>query len=146
MAKLARLLPFMACIRRCLPEVLSTRYGDACMTALAVTIFLILVAGTAAGMVILSRFLGRKPLTAEKDAPYECGMISVERTDTTFPIHFYKVALLFVVFDIEVVFLYLWAVIVRDLGWIGLMEIVVFVAILLAAFFYAWRRGDLKWE
>ena len=116
------------------------------MTSLSVTIFTILVAGTAITIVAVSHFLGRRPLTPEKDVPYECGMIPEEKPDTLFSARFYKVALLFVVFDIEIMFLYLWAVIVRDLGVYGIIEMFVFIAILLAAFFFVWWKGDLNWE
>ncbi|MBA4396415.1 MAG: NADH-quinone oxidoreductase subunit A [Syntrophus sp. (in: bacteria)] len=116
------------------------------MTALAVIIFITLAAGSAMAIVAISRVLGGKPLAAAKDVPYECGMPPEEKPNTLFSVRFYKVALLFVVFDIEIVFLYLWALVVRELGFFGLVEIFVFVAILLAAFFFAWRKGDLDWE
>ena len=116
------------------------------MTALAVTFFMILVVGSAVAIVAISRVLGSRPLTVGKDVPYECGMLPVEKPNTLFSVHFYKVALLFVVFDIEVVFFYLWALIVRPLGIFGLVEMFLFVAILLAAFFFVWRKGDLNWK
>jgi NADH-quinone oxidoreductase subunit A len=116
------------------------------MTTLAVIIFMTLAAGSAIAIVAISRVLGGKPLTAAKDVPYECGMPPEEKPNTLFSVRFYKVALLFVVFDIEIVFLYLWASIVRELGGFGLVEMFVFIAILLAAFFFAWRKGDLNWE
>lgn len=116
------------------------------MTALAIIIFMALAAGSAIAIVAISRVVGRRPLSAAKDVPYECGMPPEERPNTLFSVRFYKVALLFVVFDIEIVFLYLWAVIVRELGWFGLIEIFVFVAVLLTAFFFAWWKGDLNWE
>ncbi len=116
------------------------------MTTISVFIFIALAAGVAITIVALSHILGKKPLTAEKDIPYECGMIPEERTNTIFPTRFYKIALLFVVFDIEIMFLYLWALIVRELGLFGLLEMAVFIAILLAAFFFAWWKGDLSWE
>lgn len=116
------------------------------MTALAVIIFMTLAAGSAMAIVAVSRVLGGKPLTAEKDMPYECGMPPEDTPNTIFPVRFYKVALLFVVFDIEIVFLYLWALVVRELGLFGIVEIFVFVAVLLAAFLFAWWKGDLNWE
>jgi NADH-quinone oxidoreductase subunit A len=117
------------------------------MTAsLSISIFLLLVVGSAALILLVSHRVGRRPLTAEKDVPYECGMPPIEKEHTQFPVRFYKVALLFVVFDVEIVFLYLWAVVVRDLGVFGLVEMFVFIAVLLAALAYVWRKGDLNWD
>ena len=117
------------------------------MTAsISIFIYLLLVVGSAALILLLSHWVGRRPLTPEKDVPYECGMPPADRTNTQFPVRFYKMALLFVVFDVEIVFLYLWAVVVRDLGVFGLGEMFVFIAVLLAALGYVWRKGDLQWE
>ncbi|MDI9570440.1 MAG: NADH-quinone oxidoreductase subunit A [Pseudomonadota bacterium] len=116
------------------------------MAGLSLVFYIGLVVATAVGIVAVSRFLGGKPLTAAKDTPYECGMPPVEMDNAVFPVRFYKTALLFVVFDVEIVFLFLWALVVRDLGWFGLVEIGVFIAILMAAFLFAWWKGDLRWE
>ena len=67
-------------------------------------IYLLLVVGSAAAILLVSHRVGRRPLTAEKDVPYECGMLPIEKAHTQFPVRFYKVALLFVVFDVEIVF------------------------------------------
>jgi NADH-quinone oxidoreductase subunit A len=109
-------------------------------------IYLLLVVGSAAAILLVSHRVGRRPLTAEKDVPYECGMLPIEQAHTQFPVRFYKVALLFVIFDVEIVFLYLWAVVVRELGVFGLIEMFVFIAVLLAALVYVWRKGDLQWD
>jgi len=117
------------------------------MTAsLSLSIFLLLVVGSAAAILLVSHRVGRRPLTAEKDVPYECGMPPIEKERTQFPVRFYRVALLFVIFDVEIVFLYLWAVVVRDLGGFGLAEMFLFIAVLLAALVYVWRKGDLQWD
>jgi NADH-quinone oxidoreductase subunit A len=117
------------------------------MTAsISIFIYLLLVVGSAAAILLLSHRVGRRPLTPEKDVPYECGMPPIEKENTQFPVRFYKVALLFVVFDVEIVFLYLWAVVIRDLGGFGLAEMFVFIAVLLAALIYVWRKGDLQWD
>ena len=116
------------------------------MTSLAIIIFMALAVGSAIAIVAISHVTGGKPLAAAKDVPYECGMPPEEKPNTLFSVRFYKVALLFVIFEIEIVFLYLWASIVRDLGFFGIVEIFVFIAILLAAFFFAWWKGDLDWE
>ena len=114
--------------------------------SLSIFVFLLLAAGSAALILLVSHGVGRRPLTPGKDVPYECGMPPADRPSTQFPIRFYKMALLFVVFDVEIVFLYLWAVVVRDLGVFGLVEMFVFIAVLMAALVYVWRKGDLQWE
>jgi NADH-quinone oxidoreductase subunit A len=73
-------------------------------------------------------------------------MDPIDKPTTLFSIKFYVIALVFVVFDVETVFIYLWAIIVDKMGLFGLIEMVVFIGILLVAFFYVWRKGGLKWE
>jgi NADH-quinone oxidoreductase subunit A len=116
------------------------------MTTFAMIVFMSLAVGSALAIVAISHFVGGKPLTAAKDVPYECGMPPEENPNTFFSVRFYKVALLFVVFDIEIVFLFLWASVVRELGVFGIIEMFVFIAVVLAAFFFAWWKGDLNWE
>ena len=105
-----------------------------------------LVGATALALVVLSIILGRKTKSAIKDAPYESGMIPVGDTRERFSIKFYMVAILFIVFDIEVIFLYPWAVIYNELALFGLIEMAVFIAILLVAYIYVLRAGALKWD
>jgi NADH-quinone oxidoreductase subunit A len=78
--------------------------------------------------------------------PYECGMDPFGEARARFSIKFYLVAVLFIIFDIEAVFLYPWAVIFRELKIFGLMEMAVFIAILLVGFVYVWKKGALEWE
>lgn len=115
-------------------------------TSLSITAFLLLVVGSVAAIMLLSHVIGRRPLTAGKDIPYECGMPPIDKPETRFPIRFYKVALLFVIFDVEIIFLYLWAIVVKDLGVFGIIEMFVFIAVLLTALAYVWRKGDLRWD
>ena len=98
-----------------------------------------------ASMVVAAR-LAPKRWTAAKLQPYESGIVP-EDTDERerFPVKFYLVAMLFIIFDIETVFLYPWAVAYQDLAVFGLIEMVVFIAILLAAYVYVWKRGALDW-
>jgi NADH-quinone oxidoreductase subunit A len=100
----------------------------------------------AGAMLALSHFIGPKNPTKVKQAPFECGNESVGTTRQRFSVRFYLVALLFIVFDIEVVFLYPWAVLYKDLGMFGLVEMVVFMAILAVGLAYVWRKGALEWE
>lgn len=99
-----------------------------------------------AAVLALSYFLGpRRPL-ASKAAPYECGMPPVGDARLRFSVKFYVVAMLFILFDIEVVFLYPWAIIFRSLGMFGFIEMLVFLAILFLGYIYALKKGGLKWD
>jgi NADH-quinone oxidoreductase subunit A len=101
--------------------------------------------GFAAGMILLSSALGPRNPTPEKLAPYECGMPAVGDARERHSVQFYLVAMVFLLFDIEVVFLYPWAVALRDLGWTGLLQIVTFFLILTVGYTYIWRKGVLDW-
>ena len=80
-----------------------------------------------------------------KLSPYECGIDPVDNARGRYTVRFYIVAILFVVFDVETIFLYPWAVIVDELAWFGFVEVLVFVFILVVGYFYAWREGALEW-
>src|SRR5215218_3623793 len=106
---------------------------------LLILLLMLLAASFAAGSVILSRFLGPRNPTPEKMAPYECGMPPVGDARERQSIKFYLIAMIFLLFDIEVAFLYPWAMALRDLSWTGLVQIVVFFMILLVGYVYIWR-------
>ena len=94
----------------------------------------------------LSTVLGPKNPTPEKMIPYESGSESDGARHVRLSVKFYLTAILFVVFAIEAVFLYPWAARFRDLGWFGLVEMVLFIAVLVVTLVYAWRKGALEWE
>jgi NADH-quinone oxidoreductase subunit A len=96
--------------------------------------------------VTLSHFLSPSSRNPNKREPYECGVVPVGDARAPFNVHFYLVAVLFVLFDLEAVFLYPWAVSLRELGTAGLAEMFVFIAILLVGYVYAWKKGVLEWE
>src|SRR5919205_180393 len=98
-------------------------------------------AGFALVSVVLSSVLGPRKPTPEKQAPYECGMPAVGDARERQSVKFYLVAMIFLLFDIEVAFLYPWAVTLRDLGWSGFIQIVTFFVILAIGFVYVWRKG-----
>lgn len=98
-----------------------------------------------AGSVLMSTFLGPKHPTPEKLAPYECGMPPVGDARERFPVKFYLVAMIFLLFDIEVAFLYPFAMALRELRWTGFLQLLVFFALLLAGYIYVWRKGVLDW-
>jgi NADH-quinone oxidoreductase subunit A len=102
-------------------------------------------AGFALFSVLLSNVLGPRKPTLEKSAPYECGMPPVGDARERQSVKFYLVAMIFLLFDIEVAFLYPWAMALRDLGWAGLGQVVIFMLFLLAGYVYVWRKGVLDW-
>lgn len=112
---------------------------------LAIAIMIGLGAAFGLGSVVMSNLLGPRHPTPEKGAPYECGMPPVGDARERHPIQFYLVAMIFLLFDIEVAFLYPWAMALRDLRWVGFFQVVVFMAILLAGYVYVWRKGILDW-
>jgi NADH-quinone oxidoreductase subunit A len=112
---------------------------------LSILIMLALGAGFAAFSVALSGLLGPRKPTPEKSAPYECGMPPVGDARERQSVKFYLVAMIFLLFDIEVAFLYPWAMALRDLGWAGFMQVVLFIALLLGGYVYVWRKGALDW-
>lgn len=102
-----------------------------------------------AAFIVLNFYLGPKNPTPQKLMPYECGVTPIGSARERFPIKFYLIAMLFIVFDIETVFLYPWAVTFRNSGGLilfNLVEMLVFVAILFVGYFYVWKRGAFEWE
>jgi NADH-quinone oxidoreductase subunit A len=95
--------------------------------------------------VVISRFLGPRNPTPEKLAAYECGMPPVGDARERQSVKFYLIAMIFLLFDIEVAFLYPWAMAMRTLSWPGLIQIVVFFLILVVGYIYIWRKGVLDW-
>jgi NADH-quinone oxidoreductase subunit A len=116
------------------------------MEYLPIFIFFILAVGFALVTLFLSAIFGKRKITPQKMIPYECGMDPIGEARKRFSVRFYIVAMLFIVFDIEAVFLYPWAVIFRELKVFGLVEMGVFIAILLVGFVYVWKKGALEWE
>jgi len=112
-------------------------------------VFILLVAGFALGIgILVFAFIVRpnKP-DAEKLSPYECGMpLFMGAKEERFSVRFYIVAMLFLLFDIEAVFLYPWAVVYKKIGLFGFVEMMLFIVILLVGYFYAWKKGALEWE
>ena len=110
-------------------------------------LLLIALGGTIAVVfVFLSRFVGPRNANPEKVSTYECGVEPVKNARERFPVRFYLVAMLFIVFDIEAVFLYPWARLFRQLGVFGLIEMGIFILILVVGLVYAWRKGALEWD
>ena len=111
---------------------------------IAVTV--VLAGGIAALMVLLASTLGKKNPTPVKLAPFECGKDPFSLPMGRLAIKFYLTAILFILFDVELVFLYPWAVVYRTLGTLGLVEMGVFLGILMVGYVYAWDNGALDWH
>src|SRR2546429_7558411 len=97
------------------------------------------------GIVVLSWVIGYRKPSRAKLSPYECGMTPVGDARERFSVKFYLVAMLFILFDLETVLLYPWAVILRDLKMFGFWEMLVYIGIVLVGFFYIWKKGVLDW-
>ncbi len=97
-------------------------------------------------MLAVAGFTGPRQPSPRKMTPFECGVESLGDTRNRFSVRFFLVALFFIVFDIEAVFIFPWAVLFRELGLFGFFEMVVFLTILLLGLFYVWKKGALEWE
>jgi NADH-quinone oxidoreductase subunit A len=110
-------------------------------------LFQVLVAiGLAAGMVVLSWVLGKHKYSKSKMSPYECGMDPIGDASERYSVKFYMVAMLFILFDVEAVFLYPWAVILRDLKMFGFWEMMIYIVIVLVGLVYIWKKGVIDWS
>ena len=100
----------------------------------------------AIGMVALSHVLNPRRPTPQKDMPYESGMIPLGDTRARFSVKFYLVAISFIVFDLETIFLIPWAVKVRELGWATFVPVLLFITVLAVGLAYEWKKGGLEWD
>ncbi len=103
------------------------------------------VAPVIAGSVV-SRLLGVHRPDAEKLSPYECGFEAFEDARMKFDVRYYLLAILFILFDLEIAFLFPWAVVLQEIGFFGFMSMMVFLGILVVGFIYEWKKGALEWE
>ena len=113
-------------------------------TYFPIFVLMILAAGFVITMLLLSIFLGPKRYSAVKDQPFECGTIATGDAGARHSVRFYLVAMTFIVFDVEVVFLYPWALQVKQMGWFGFWVAVPFILILSLGLVYEWKRGALE--
>jgi NADH-quinone oxidoreductase subunit A len=113
---------------------------------LPILLFIVAALLVAGGMVLLSTVVGpRRPIPAKLE-PYECGMAPVGLARERFSVKFYLVAMLFIIFDIEIIFLFPWGVIFQELGWFGFFEMGCFILVLVLGLAYVWRKGGLEWD
>ena len=109
-------------------------------------LFLIVAGGIGVALLVVGRVLGPQRPTAEKLSPYECGFGAFEAARMQFDVRYYLIAILFIVFDLEIAFVFPWALVFRELGVFGLIEMGVFLALLVIGFIYVWKKGALEWE
>ena len=112
----------------------------------SILILAALAAGVAAIMVFANAWWGPRRPNPSKAKPFECGVDPIALPAGRLPVQFYVIAMLFVVFDVELVFFFPWAVLVRELGWLGLMEMGFFLLIVVGGFAYAWKHGALEFD
>ncbi len=113
---------------------------------LPIALMLLLGVGFAAVSLYLSWMIAPNNPTPEKLAPYECGIVPLQDPVERFPVKFYLVAMLFVIFDVEIIFLFAWAVRMEEFGWAGIAAVGIFMLLLIETLGYVWKRGALDWN
>ncbi len=111
-----------------------------------IVVMMVLAAGFVVVSLVVSRFVMPFNPTPEKVAPYECGILPESEPSQRFPVKFYLVAMLFVIFDVEIIFLFAWASRFNDLGWYGVAAVGIFTFFVLETLLYVWKRGALDWN
>ncbi len=112
---------------------------------LSLGIFVFMVLALIGALLFLASWLGEKKDSPEKVRPYECGVIPTGLARFRYPVPFYMVAIFFLIFDVEAAFIFAWAVAFHELGWLGWLEILFFIFVLIFGLFYIWRKGGLEW-
>ena len=125
---------------------MGARFFLAMTDYVGIAVCFVLAGGITGAMVLLASTLGRKNPSAVKSAPFECGKDPFSLPGGKLAVKFYLTAILFILFDVELVFFYPWAVIYRKLGMLGLVEMGIFLGILMVGYVYAWDNGALEWE
>ncbi len=111
-----------------------------------IAVFVCVAAFVSVAAAVLSFLLGKQNPDSEKESPYECGFAPFGDARAKFDVRFYLVAILFIIFDIEVAFLFPWAVVLRDIGWFGFGSMMLFLSVLTVGFVYEWKKGALEWD
>ena len=113
---------------------------------LPILIFMIIGLLVGGGAMVAGFVLGERRPDKQKNSPYECGFEAFESARIKFDVRYYLVAILFIIFDLEIAFLFPWAVALDGLGMVGFLAMVIFLAILVVGFIYEWKKGALEWE
>jgi NADH-quinone oxidoreductase subunit A len=112
----------------------------------SLAVYSILVAAFIASQLFLAAWVGEKKRTTEKSRPYECGIIPTGSARFRYPVPFYMVAIFFLIFDVEGAYIFTWAVVYREVGWAGYVQMSFFIILLLVGLFYIWKHGGLDWR
>ncbi|MAP24304.1 MAG: NADH-quinone oxidoreductase subunit A [Rickettsiales bacterium] len=112
---------------------------------LSILIFFFVAGGLATVIIVASVLLAKRNPSADKGAPYECGFEPLSAKAGKFDVRFYLIALLFIIFDLEIAFLFPWAVSLKTLGWPGFLSMMIFLTVLTVGFIYEWKKGALDW-
>jgi len=113
---------------------------------LPVLIFLVVATIIGVALLVIGSLISPTRPSSEKSSAYECGFPAFEDARMKFDVRYYLIAILFIVFDLEIAFMFPWAVVFRDLGIVGLVEMGLFLGLLLVGFVYCWKKGALEWE
>jgi NADH-quinone oxidoreductase subunit A len=111
-----------------------------------VLLFLVVTAIVGIALIVIGNLLGPKRPQAQKYTPYECGFEAFEDARMRFDVRYYLIAILFIIFDLEIAFVFPWATVFSKLGLLGLIEMGMFLALLVLGFVYVWKKGALEWE
>jgi NADH-quinone oxidoreductase subunit A len=111
-----------------------------------ILLFIIIGLAVGVGPIVLGKLVAPSRPDAEKNSPYECGFEAFEDARMKFDVRYYLVAILFILFDLEIAFLFPWAVVLQEIGLFGFVSMMVFLGILVVGFIYEWKKGALEWE
>lgn len=113
---------------------------------LPILLFLIVAGGIGVALLLAGWLIGPRRAGATKSAPYECGFDAFEDARMQFDVRYYLIAILFIIFDLEIAFLFPWAVVFKQIGLVALIEMAMFLLLLLLGYVYCWKKGALEWE
>ena len=111
-----------------------------------VLLFLLVGLGVGVAPMVLGKLLAPNRPDPAKLSPYECGFEAFEDARMKFDVRYYLVAILFILFDLEIAFLFPWAIVLQQIGWFGMVAMMIFLGILVVGFIYEWKKGALEWE
>ena len=113
---------------------------------LPIFLFLVVAGGIGVALLVIGYLLGPRKADARKASPYECGFEAFEDARMQFDVRYYLIAILFIIFDLEIAFLFPWAVVFQQIGMIAMIEMGLFLLLLVVGFAYVWKKGALEWE
>jgi len=112
----------------------------------SILLFILIAAALGGGMILMGAMLGPHRPDSKKNSPYECGFEAFEDSRMKFDVRYYLVAILFIIFDLEIAFLVPWAIVLDRIGMYGFLAMMLFLAVLVVGFIYEWKKGALEWD